>query len=478
MVSRIRQAMPMWLAGVIFLLPLLVLPWAWRAPQWNTWTPVGLGEMNVSRLVVQASEGLVLHYAATAQGLQRSIDGGSTWTAINEGLPQGLLGQVTVQAVAVHPADARQVYVVAGPAGERGVYRSDDGGATWTLIWAGLPPGESAALIVAGGAPPVGMVYVAAGRELHWSPDGGQSWLRTTRWPGGAAALSLVAHPEDPRLVSVGTAAGLWQTSDGGTSWVSGAGIEGRQVQALLAVAQAPHLVLAGTDDGVYGSEDAGRTWRPAGATLRGRRVLALAADPLVFQTLYAAVERGGVYRSHDGGRQWTAMWRGLGQQTVTGLGVDPLERGWLYAASGDGLWQGRVQVPTPTPTATFTGTPTATFTPTATPTSTPTARPTETPTSTVTPTARPTETPTGTPTATATPTGTATAEALATATASPTATPAAEGTAVPPTVKPEKPATPTPVPPTPAPPTATLGPPTATPEPPTPTPTPNPRLR
>jgi len=471
MVSRIRRAMPLWLAALIFLLPLLALPWACRAPQWNTWTPVGLGEMAVTRLVVQASEGLVLHYAATVQGLQRSIDSGSTWRAINEGLPRGSLGQVTVQALAVHPANARQVYVVAGPTGERGVYRSDDGGATWTLLWAGLPPGEQAALIVAGGAWPVGMVTVAAGREWYWSPDGGQSWLRGTRWPGGSTALSLLTHPEAPYLVSVGTAAGLWQTSAGGQSWTTGAGIEGRQVQALLAVAQVPYLVWAGTDDGVYRSEDGGRTWRPAGAALRGRRILALAADPLVFQTLYAAVERGGVYRSHDGGQHWMAMWWGLGQQTVYGLGVDPLERGRLYAASGDGLWQSRVQVPTPTPTATFTSTPTATFAPTATPTRTATATPTTAPTSTATPTARPTETPTATPTVTTTPIATPTAEALAAATASPTSTPTAEEAAAPPTARPEKPDTPTPVPPTPAPPTATPGLPTDTPEPPTPTP-------
>ena len=454
----------MWLAALIFLSPLLALPWARHTPQWNIWTPVGLGEMAVSRLVVQASEGLVLHYAATAQGLLRSIDGGSTWRAINEGLPKGALGQVTVQALAIHPANARQVYVVAGPASERGVYRSDDGGATWTLIWAGLPPGEQAALVVAGSAPTGGLVYVAAGRELHWSPDSGQSWLRGSRWPGGSPALSLLVHPEDPYLVSVGTAAGLWQTSDEGHSWATGVGIEGRQVLALLAVAQAPHLVWAGTDDGLYRSADAGRTWRPAGAALRGHRVLALAADPLVFQTLYAALERGGVYRSHDGGQQWTVMWPGLGRQTVYALGIDPLERGRLYAASGDGLWQSRVQVPTPTATPTFTSTATATLTPTTTPTRTPTATPTTTPTPTATPTASPTETPTATPTVTSTLTATPTAEAIIAATASSTATSAAV-----PAIRPEKPDTPTPEP------TATPEPPTDTPEPPTPTPT---RLR
>jgi len=467
MLLRIWRATPMWLACLIFLLPLLALPWAWREPRWQTWSPIGLRGTGVTALAVRASEGLVLHYAITSEGLQRSIDGGHTWTAINAGLPRGSLGQVSVQALAVNPVNARQVYVIAGPAGERGVYRSDDGGTVWTLMWAGLPPGEHAALILAPGGPSVDTVYVAAGRELYWSPDGGLSWLRGTPWPGGSAALSLAVHPDAPHFVSVGTAAGVWQTADGGKSWVASVGIEGRRVSALLTIPQAPQLLLAGTDDGIYRSEDAGRTWQPTSAALRGRSVLALVADPVVFQTLYAALERGGVYWSHDDGEHWEPVWRGLGRQTVHALAVDPLERGVVYAGSGDGIWRGLLQVPTPTPTATATNTPTSSPTPTPTPTSTWTPTPTDTPTLT------PTSTPTWTPTATATPTMTPTP----TATPSPTATPTAGPTSAPPppAAKPEERHTPTPVPPTPTspPPTPSVDTPTPTPGPPTPTPQP-----
>lgn len=455
MFLQMKRGAWLWLAGLVFLLPLLALPWAWQ-DQGKAWTPVSLRGERVTALAVRAGEGLVLHYGVTSQGLQRSIDGGHTWTAFNAGLPRGSLGQIPVQALAVNPANARQLYAVAGPAGERGIYRSDDGGTTWTLIWAGLPPGERAALIVvsAEGAAFDSTLYAAAGGELHWSPDGGLSWLKSTPWPDGSTALSLAVHPDEHHLVSVGTMSGLWQTSDGGRSWQAGEGIEGRRVHALLTIPQAPHLLLAGTDDGLYRSQDGGRTWRPASMALRGRSILTLAADPLVFQTLYAGLERGGVYRSHDGGDHWEPVWRGLGRQRVYDLEVDPLERGRLYAATDDGLWSGFVQVPTPTSTDTATPTDTLTATPTETDT------PTTTPTSTWTPTATATPTPTQTPTATATFTMTPTPTYSPTPTATPTASPIS---IPPPATKPKEQGTPT----------ATAGPPTPTPLLDTPTPTP-----
>jgi len=456
MVFRSWRGGPLGLACLILLLPLLALPWAWQEPRRQTWAPVSLQGRAVTALAVQASEGLVLYYATTSQGLHRSIDGGASWTTIHEGLPRSSLGRVSVQALTIHPGNARQLYAIAGPAEERGVYMSSDGGNTWTLSWAGLPRGERAALIVAPGAPSVSTVYVAAGDELHWSPDGGLSWLKGTPWPGGSAALSLAVHPDDPHFVSVGTVTGLWQTADGGKSWVAGVGIEGRRVYALLTVPQNPQLLLAGTDDGIYRSEDAGRTWRAASATLRGRSVLALVADPLIFQTLYAALERGGVYWSHDGGEHWEPLWRGLGQQTIYALAVDPLEREILYAGAKDGLWRCTLQVLTPTPTTTPTHTPTRTGEPTARPNTLPPTT-TRTPTPTDTPT--PTSTPTRTPTATATPTMTPTPRATATPSLTPTPT-ASPGPAPPAAAEPTKEM---PMPPSPTP---TPGPPTPTPQP------------
>jgi len=66
-VLRTQRAAPLWVASLIFLLPLLALPWAWRDSQGAGWNPVGLRESQVTALVARAGGGLVLQYAITSQ---------------------------------------------------------------------------------------------------------------------------------------------------------------------------------------------------------------------------------------------------------------------------------------------------------------------------------------------------------------------------------------------------------------------------
>ena len=60
-------------------------------------------------------------------GLYKSIDGGNTWTELTRGLPTGIKGRI---GVAVSPIDGKRVWAIV-EAHDGGVFRSDDGGATW-----------------------------------------------------------------------------------------------------------------------------------------------------------------------------------------------------------------------------------------------------------------------------------------------------------------------------------------------------------
>ncbi|HRW98379.1 MAG TPA: hypothetical protein P5280_02760, partial [Cyclobacteriaceae bacterium] len=62
----------------------------------------------------------------------KSTDGGDTWKKVTKGLPQGLIGKIDF---AVSPADPNRLWaLVEAPANERGVYRSDDQGESFTLV--------------------------------------------------------------------------------------------------------------------------------------------------------------------------------------------------------------------------------------------------------------------------------------------------------------------------------------------------------
>jgi len=177
-----------------------------------------------------------------------SEDGGRSWqrrTGVpGDGLP--------VSAVAAHPADP-DVAWLAIPEG--GVYRTADGGATWTPSMGGL---ES------------------------------------------KRVMSLALDPQNPAVLYAGTYAdGLFKSADGGATWKqSSAGMDPNEpIFALLVDPVHTHVVYAGSlRSGVFVSQDGGGAWRPLTQGLRNRTVrgLALAADG---QTLYAATHGGGVYR-------------------------------------------------------------------------------------------------------------------------------------------------------------------------------------
>ena len=123
-----------------------------------------------------------------------------------------------------HPADG-QVLLIAGE--DRGVLRTTDGGATWSMV-----RGLASATVYSFRASTSGdEVYAAGwGARLWRSTDRGASWEVVWYAPEIEAFLSVYIQPEDPRHLLVGTVArGVFESLDHGASWRP-AGLEGGHV--------------------------------------------------------------------------------------------------------------------------------------------------------------------------------------------------------------------------------------------------------
>ena len=250
---------------------------------------------------------------STGGGVWETTDAGETWTPLSD----GQLGAGSIGAVEVAPSDPNVLYVGTGSACPRGnvsigdgVYRSTDGGDTWTHV--GLEEAGLIGRIVVDPTNPDRVYAAVLGnifgpnpeRGVYRSTDGGETWEKVLFVSDSTGAVDLAMNPENPREIYATT----WRAER--KPWT---------------------LVDGGREGGVYKTTDGGDSWRKLGGGLPdgsqgpvGRSGVTVSpADPdRVWALVTANGERGGVYRSDDRGQSWTRV---NGARTLR-------QRGWYYS--------------------------------------------------------------------------------------------------------------------------------------------------
>ena len=273
---------------------------------------VGTGEYNAQRSV------------AYGDGVYKSDDGGRTWTNV------GLKNSEHIGRILIDPRNSDVVYVAAqGPlysaGGDRGLYKTTDGGKTWKKIlgngeWAGvadvaLDPRNPDLLIAAtwqryrrqwG--------YIAGGPEsaLWRSADGGETWKKITAGlPSGddVGRYGLAVAPQDPdivyAMVEAGEGGGFYRSTDDGVSWtkMSGYNSVGLYYGRIYPDPNDVDRVYAG-DFMTQVTDDAGRTFRAVGEKDKHVDNHVVWIDPANSDHLLIGCD-GGLYESFDRGRTY-----------------------------------------------------------------------------------------------------------------------------------------------------------------------------
>lgn len=314
--------------------------------------------------------------------LFRSTDGGGAWQEIADFRP--LLSETSaIGEIYATVENRKSVFYVCTRFD--GVFRSLDGGVTWTQLDAGLVGDARRVREVVSYD---GFLYAGTHDGLYRLPEGGAVWQRVNTFPAGNIVFSLTT---DGTSLFAGTGQGVY-LSDDGDAWTRAANFPNTIVYDMVSSGR---LLVAGTETGLW--TGAGDSWQQA--TLNGVAfaglTYAVANTARAPRTIYAGTATDWVLRSDDEGVTFNAV------ATMPVLDV-------------------RAALATATPTFTPTPTPTDTATPTNTPTETPTSTPSPTPTETPVPTDTPTPTETLTPTPTRTPVPTRTPIPSATPTATP----------------------------------------------------------
>ncbi len=237
----------------------------------------------------------VFYFGACAGGIWKTTDGGTYWRNVSD----GYLSSSPIGAIAVSRSHPDTVWVGTGESCTRndvvagdGVYRSTDGGVSWTP--AGLAETRHISRVRIDDHDP-DRVWVAAlgdifgpsqDRGVYRTDDGGVTWERVLFVSDRAGAADLSLDPTDPAVAF----AAVWE-----------------------AVRRPWEMSSGGPDSDLYRTLDGGRAWAPMSGSagfptgLKGRIGVSISpADP---RRIYAVVEaadgQSGIYRSDDRGESW-----------------------------------------------------------------------------------------------------------------------------------------------------------------------------
>ncbi|HET8714824.1 MAG TPA: hypothetical protein VFM16_03295 [Holophagaceae bacterium] len=342
---------------------------------------------NPSTVWVGTGEAWTRNSVSTGDGIYKSTDGGETWSAM------GLKDSEHIAQIAIDPKDGNTVYAAClghlwSPGGERGLYKTTDGGRTWTRILfvdedtgcASIAmdpqhPGTLFATTWQFRRTPYSFSSGGPGGGLYKSTDGGASWVKLNADPkrglpqGELGRSAFAVAPSDPKVVYALVEAkdgGLFRSDDGGETWSrrsNGADVIIRPFYfcALFVDPKNPDRLYKPGLNFIL-SEDGGKTFSVIGQAVHSDWHAAW-IDPSNPEHLFAGTD-GGFYETVDRGTTWTfhqnlpigqyyhvtvdqarpynlygglqdnSAWRG---PSATGGGIE--NRHWNNLWGGDGFW-------------------------------------------------------------------------------------------------------------------------------------------
>jgi photosystem II stability/assembly factor-like uncharacterized protein len=299
----------------------------------KTWRHLSAEQVNW--MVFDPAEPRTLYLATEFGGILKSADSGETFQPMNEGFANHRLSEIT--------SDGKRLYASSTYEGLfGGVFVSNDGGLQWSLRANEDALHGRNLHSLAASSENAGVVFAASDDAILKSVDGGKTWIsvsephvvavRTAQHIRSAGhvhihAVRVVQLGKGESILFAGTDAGLFRSTNSGTTWeqVKAGGLTGVSVLAIYAPSSGTASRLAArTSSGLFVSQDTGRTWQPA-VVPNGYYIYDVAL-PMDHDVAILAATSRGVLQSTDEGAHWKLVTEGVPVATVDSVRFNPSE--------------------------------------------------------------------------------------------------------------------------------------------------------
>jgi hypothetical protein len=290
----------------------------------NTWTTNGPAGGIFWALEFDPADPNIVYAGGYNTGVYKSTDGGATWTATGKPSMQ-------VTHLAADPAGGGTLY--AANAWGSGLYKSTDKGVTWTASVAGMPSkidGYYLSALVIDPVNPANLYISSSNGGVYRSTNRGDNWTAIGTGIFNPDVRVMAVQPGNSANLLSGTwGSGMFKSINGGNTWTAltlPTGFTSTYIYALLVDAKDSAVVYAGTAAGVLRSSDRGASWTAINSGLVDKTVYALASGTNSTSTIHAGTGATGVFSYTNAAAALTLYYPRLVTTDGTGGSVDNSE--------------------------------------------------------------------------------------------------------------------------------------------------------